>query len=188
MGWMTYAVLVEDEASEETAHFAVEASSVLIACTRAAMRLFGPEAETRAVYGCALCGEVLWEEEGLDSSGFRFCADCSPGDLEVREEQEPVGLAVKTARISATALAPLPGDAPVGALTVLAGDLGRGLEPGEVIDDDREVRSLLESAAAVEVALDDAFAGFTVKDDAGAIFRYRLAAAPVPADDITSDD
>ena len=60
---------VEDTVSDESASFVVEASSPLIACTRAANRLLGPDVETRPVYACAVCGEDLWDGGAPDSSG-----------------------------------------------------------------------------------------------------------------------
>jgi len=178
----TYSVLVEDTASEEFETFAVEASTPLIACTRTASRLFGPDAETRPVYGCAVCGAPLWEDEGLDSSGFRFCDDCDPGDLASREPQEPVALAVKTARLSALELARLPGDAPIGPLTVVVGDAGRGLERGDRFEDERGASAAVERALRPEVDLDLVLEDLTLRDAAGAYFQYRLRPVPTPVD------
>lgn len=188
MALRTFAVLVEDTASGEASTFAVQASSALIACTRAATRLLGPEAETRPVYGCAACGEELWEAEGLDSSGFRFCAECTPDDLESREEQEPIGLAAGPARISASPLPPLPGDAPLGALEVVVGDPDGAAEKGEVFEDDAAARAALERALRGEVRLDELLGDLTVRDEAGAYFRYRVrpVATPIDAHDLAA--
>ena len=189
MALRPFAVLVEDAASGESQQFLVEASSALIACTRAATRLLGPDAETRPVYGCAVCGAELWDAEGRDSSGFRFCEDCSPDDLDSREEQEPIGLAAGAARVSAIELAALPGDAPAGALRVVVGDPRGAVEPGEVFEDDEEARAAIERALAAGPApLEDLLGELTMRDDAGAYFRYgvRPAAAPVDAHDLAA--
>ena len=182
MALHTYAVLVEDTASDEQTQFAVEASSALIACTRAATRLLGPDVETRAVYGCAVCGEELWERDGLDSSGFRFCDECTPDDLDSREAQEPIGLAAGTAQISALELLPLPGDAPLGALEVVAGDPDRWVERGETFEDDADARAALERALRVAMPLDEVLGELTLRDEAGAYFHYRLRPVPAPVD------
>jgi hypothetical protein len=179
-----YAVYVEDTASDEATSFAVEASSILIACTRTAMRLFGPDAETRAVYGCAGCGEELWDEERVDSSGIHICDSCTPDDLAGRDDDpEPVGLAVKTARITANELSPLPGDAPIGELTVIIGSKARGVERGEAFEDDAAAREALERDVSTALPLEEALGDLTVRDAAGAYFRYVLGVVPAPVDE-----
>jgi len=183
-----FAVSVLDTASDEQASFAVEASTALIACTRAARRLLGPEVETRPVFGCAVCGEELWEAEGLDSSGFRFCPECAPEELTDHEPQEPVGVAAGTARISAEPLPRLPGDAPLGEVTVVVADPRRVLEQGEALDDDRTACAALEKALARAFPLEDELGDAAVKDEAGAYFQYqvRVVAVPVDAHDLSS--
>jgi hypothetical protein len=182
MGMRRYAVLVEDTASEESTAFEVEASSAFIACTRAASRLFGPEAETRPVYGCAVCGEELWEGGRLDSSGLRFCDACSPDELESHAEQEPVGLIASTGRISAIALTPLPGDAPLGPVQVVVADPRGDLVPGDAFEDDEAARAALERALGDRTPLGDALGDLTVRDEAGAYFGYGLRPVALPVD------
>jgi hypothetical protein len=182
MGLRTYAVLVEDTASDESASFVVEASSPLIACTRAANRLLGPTTETRPVYACAVCGADLWDGGAPDSSGFRFCEDCSPGELESRDEQVPVGLVAGTARISAVELARLPGDAPLGPVTVVAPAPDLGLERGDAFEDDDLARAAMARALRRTLPLEEALGDLAVRDSAGAFFRYALQPVAAPAD------
>jgi hypothetical protein len=181
MALRTFAVTVEDPESGEATAFRVEASSTLIACTRAANRLFGPEAEVRRVYACAACGEPLWEEEILDSSGYRFCTECDPAELEDFAEQEPIGLEVGGARVSAVELALLPGDAPIGALTVVGAAPGAPLVAGDVLGED-EVRAVLERAVRLDAEAERTIGGLAVRDEEGAFFRYELHARPEAAD------
>lgn len=181
MARQSYAVQVEDVASGEAASFHVVASSKLIACTRAASRLFGPEAEARLVYACAACGEELWEGERRDSSGVRLCARCSSDEVSVLAEGEPIGLAVGRTRITATPLAPLPGDAPTGLLEVVVEDPGGRLARSDALDAD-EAREALERAVRAEGTAERLLGQATVRDESGAFFCFELQAVPAPVD------
>jgi hypothetical protein len=175
-------VVLADATGEESARFHVEASTALIACTRAATRLFGPEAEQRRVFACAACGQDLWDGGRTDSSGFRLCADCDPSDIEDREEQEPIGLVVGTSRLRANILPPLPGDEPLGGVTVIVPDPRSRLEAGENLDQGDALRILARELRGADMS-EEIIGDLVIRDETGAYFSYetRIVAAPVDA-------